>query len=149
MQGYDPKKAAQVWQRVQGASQPEQDGELLSLIAAELSASAAYLALSKRIPGKEALLRAMAEEEAAHAACLKGIYLLQTGQRPAVQSPQPSQQTPEAALRRCYAGELGSIHAYQQRSGMAQYGHIFAQMALQEQRHSRAVLELLGNLGGK
>lgn len=152
MQGYDPKKAAEVWQRVQSTARPEgPDTGLLPLIAAELSASATYMALSKRFTGKESvLLRTMAEEEASHAACLKGMYRLQTGQVSSVQATPPgAQQTLESALRRCYAGELGSIHAYESRSAQPEYGHIFARMAREEENHSRTVLELLGRLQQK
>lgn len=151
MQGYDAKKAAQVWQRVQSTAHPQpQDTGLLPLIAAELAASAAYMALSKRYTGKESIqLRTMAEEEAAHAACLRGMYVLMTGQRVPVQAVQPGQEPMEAALCRCYAGELASIRAYTERSAQPEYGHIFASLAKEEQHHSRTVLELLGNLQKK
>lgn len=148
MQGYDPKKAAQVWQRVQSTAHPDAtENGLLPLIAAELAASGAYLALSKRYPGKEsALLRFLSEEEAAHAAALRGMYFLLTGQKAVVKAAQQEQQTLEAALRRCYAGELSSIRAYEERSAQPEYGPIFARMAKEEHRHCRTVLELLGKL---
>lgn len=152
MHGYDPQKAAQVWQRVQGTAQPEhRDDSLLPLIAAELAASAAYMALSKRYTGKDsALLRAMAEEEGTHAACLKGMYALMTGHPASAQAVQPGgQQTLEASLRRCYAGELASIRAYSGRTDHPEYGHIFARMVKEEENHSRTVLELLGRLQSK
>ncbi len=146
MEGYDPKKAAQVWQRVQGTALPDpEDNGLLGLIAGELAASALYLALSKRYTGKEnARLRTMAEEAAAHGACLKGMYFLRTGQKAQVQTVPPGQEPMDAALRRCYAGELRSIRAYEARSDQPEYGHIFAGMAQDAHRHSRTILELLG-----
>ena len=79
MENFDAAKATRVWQRVQG-TQPESEG-LPALIAGEMEDSATYIQLAKRLGGKEGqTLRRMAETEHSHAACLKGIYTLMTGE---------------------------------------------------------------------
>ena len=155
MANYDSKMAERVWQRVRGEQAPSgevrtPEGDLLGLIQAEWMAASAYLALSRQMGAKEAaVLQRLFREEQTHGACLKGMYTLITGRKPVVQSPQPAKEPVEAALRRCYAGELRSIAAYDARSADPEYGHVFASMAKQEREHSRAVLELLGGLEKK
>lgn len=155
MENYDKAMAERVWKRVRGGqaepgASPSPAGELLGLIQAEWAAAAAYLALSRQMGPKEAaVLQRIFREEQTHAACLKGMYTLITGQKPVVQTPQPERAPVEAALRRSYAGELRSIAAYDARSADPEYGHVFASMAKQEREHSRAVLELLGGLEKK
>ncbi len=151
MDTYDPKKAAQVWQRVRQATPVETDGgELLGLIAGEWTDTATYLRLSRQFQGREAqLLRRLYEEEQAHAACLKGIYTLMTGQRPPVHTPAVPQESPEITLRRCYGREMRSLAQYERRSDHPEYGPVFARLAEQEREHCRIILELLGRMKPK
>lgn len=151
METVDPAKAARVWQRVRSenpVAAPEQG--LLELIAQEWTDAATYLQLSRRFQGKEsALLRRMAEQEQAHTACLKGIYTLITGKRPAARAVPPQQGDPEQILRRCYGQEMQCLARYEQRIADPAYGQVFARLADQERDHCRLVLELLGNLRKK
>lgn len=149
MQNYDPKKAAQVWQRVQKsnapAPQPVQD--LMALLIHEWTDAATYLQLSRQYQGREAAaLRRLFEEEQSHAACLKGIYTLITGEKPVVHTPKVEAQTKEATLRRCYGREMQCLAQYERKSSDPEYGAVYARLARQEQEHCRAVLELLGKL---
>ena len=148
MNHIDPAKAAQVWQRVQ-SNTPKQHPEqgLLELIAHEGADAATYLQLSRRFQGKEsALLRKMFEQEQSHAACLKGIYMLITGTRPATHAAPPEQGDPESVLRRCYGSEMRCLARYEQRSSDPEYGHVFIRLAEQEREHCRMILELLGKI---
>ena len=148
METVDPTKAARVWERVKGESEkirPEQG--LAELIAQEWTDAAIYLQLSRRFQGKDsALLRRMYEEEQAHTACLKGIYTLITGRRPAVKAPPPPQGETEQILRRCYGREMQSLARYEARAADPEYGQVFSRMAQQEREHCHRVLELLGRL---
>ena len=146
MNTIDPQKAARVWQRVQGAAQPKEQG-LLTMIAREWTDAATYLQLSRRFQGKDsAALRRLYEEEQAHAACLKGIYTLITGSRPAVKATPPEIQDPEIILRRCYGQEMQCLAEYEARSEDSEYGPVFARLAEQEKEHCKVILELIGNL---
>ena len=92
------------------------------------------------------MLKKMAQQEQSHAACLKGIYALLTGQQfPTGPNPQ-IQGVRESILRRCYLQELRSITEYESRQSDGEYGCVFSQLAQDERQHSRQVLFLLGNL---
>lgn len=154
MNGYDPQKAARVWQRVQGQQealkQTDPDDNLRELIMNEWIAASTYLKLARQMGAKEAaILQRLGREEQTHAACLKGIHTLMTGEKAGVQAPRTETEAPELTLRRCYAGEMRSLKAYEARSNDPEYGHVFASLAQQEREHCRAVLELIGGLGKK
>ena len=146
METIDPEKSARVWQRVQGKIPMQPDSEsLLALIQEEGKDAAIYLHLSRRYQGKEsAVLRRMAEQEQTHAACLKGIYTLITGSRPALQSTQPVREPLDVVLRRCYGREMRCLAQYEARASDPEYGQVFSRIAEQEREHCRMILELLG-----
>ena len=148
MEVFDPKKAAGVWQRVQGgADQPHPEEGLLELIAREAEDGEIYLQLSRKLQGRAgALLRKMYEQEQAHAACLRGIYTLTTGKRAAPFTPKLIPDTPEHILRRCYGREMRCLARYEQRAADPEYGPVFQRLAEQERDHCRMILELLGGL---
>ena len=151
MENYDPEAAARVWQRVQGnASQNEDMNSLPAMIAGEWWDAATYLRLSRQFSGKEAgILRKMFEEEQSHAACLKGIYTLLTGQQLVTQTPPAQQERLSATLRRCYGREMQCLAQYEKWSDHRDYGPVFLRLAQQERAHCAALLELLGNLKEK
>lgn len=154
MDTYDPEMAERVWNRVRGKAEdppaaPSTQG-LLSLIAEEMQDATTYLHLSRGYQGKEgALLRKLSQEEQAHAACLKGIYTLITGNRPEVRAVPPKQESAEIILRRCYGREMRCLNEYENRSKDPEYGQVFARLAIQEREHCRQILELLGSIGQK
>ncbi len=148
MSTYDPKKAAQVWQRVQAQNQAAPDqATLLTLIAQEQEDAATYLHLSRQFEGKEAAaLRQIAHQEQSHAACLRGIYALQTGKKPALRTPPAPRENRQTLLRHCYGREMQSLAQYKNRANDPEHGHIFARLAAQEQEHCHILLKLLGNM---
>ena len=145
---YDPEKAAQIWQRVHGQMSAGPDpSDLLPLIAEEWTDAVTYLHLSRHFKGKEsAALRRMGEQEQAHAACLKGIYTLLTGQQPKQHIPPAPREHPQTLLRRCYGREMRCLAQYQARTTDPEHGQIFARLAAQEQEHCHILLQLLGSL---
>ena len=151
MEVYDQEKAARVWQRVKGSSPspapaPNAQG-LLGLIAEEWTDATTYLHLSRMFQGKQsAALRKLFEQEQAHAACLKGIYTLATGTRPATRAVPAPTEDPEITLRRCYGREMRCLAEYESRSDHPEYGQVFSRLAAQEQEHLRIILELIGSL---
>lgn len=146
MNTIDPQQAARVWQRVQGSSHSLEQ-QILEMIAQEWTDATTYLQISRRFQGKEsAALRRLYEEEQTHAACLKGIYTLITGNRPTVKVSPPLWQDTEAVLRQCYGREMQSLARYEALMADREYGVVFARLADQEREHCRTILELLGNL---
>ena len=156
MNTYDPQKAAWVWQRVQSRNMEEQrersrtEGSLQELIVEEWISAATYLQLSRQLSSREAsVLQRLFREEQTHAACLKGIYTLITGEKATMQAPPPVREAPEITLRRCYGREMRSLKEYEARASDSEYGPVFAKLAEQEREHCRAVLELIGGLQKK
>lgn len=151
MENYDPELAARVWQRVRapGAQAPESEA-LAPLIAGEWAGAVAFMRLSRNFKGREAAtLRRLSEQAQAHAACLRGIYTLSTGQKCVVQAPPPAQERPEAVLRRCYAQAMQALDEYERRSADREYGPVYTRLAQQKREHCQAVLELIGSIAGK
>ena len=151
METYSREKAARVWQRVQESATPlESAGQLPALIAGEWADAVTYLQLSRRYQGREAqLLRRLFEQEQSHAACLKGIYTLLTGEQVTQVTPPPPQESTEVVLRRCYGREMQCLAAYEQHGASREYGQVFTRLAQQEWEHCRVILELLGKLKRK
>lgn len=151
MDKIDPEKARQVWQRVQGATPtaPREQG-LSELVVLEWTNATAYLQLSRHTPAKiAASLRHIHQQEMGNAACLKGIYTLLTGKKPAIKAVPPAPDSPDKVLRRCYGQEMHCLAQYEARRTDPEYGQVFARLAAQKQEHCRLVLELLGRLTGK
>lgn len=148
MEKYDAEAAARVWQRVRNRpEQREELNDLPAMIAGEWWDGATYLRLSRQFSGKEAaILRKMFEEEQSHAACLKGIYTLLTGEQLVNQMPAIKQEPVSATLRRCYGREMQCLAQYERWSEHREYGPVFSRLAQQERAHCAALLELLGNL---
>lgn len=155
MQAYDPQKAARVWQRVQGQQESpkpeERRDDYQELVMNEALSAAACQQLARQMGQKDtaAALQRMAREERRHAACLRGMQVLVTGQRTELRLPQPETEPPERALRRCYAAALRSMRTYETRADDGEYGAVFAELARQEREHCCLILELLGGLGKK
>ena len=151
MESIDLKKAAAVWQRVQGntpqASPLPDIHALADMIAEEHADATAYLSLSRKFQGKDsAFLRQMAQQEQSHAACLRGIYTLLTGRQPRIHTPPAPQESVDVLLRRCYGREMRCLAQYENRTADPQYGPVFSRLAQQEREHCRQVLELLGKI---
>lgn len=146
METYDPKKAAQVWQRVLGESPsvPSHQG-LQALIMEEQTNAAAYLSLSHRFPKNAAAqLRQLAGQAQQAAACLKGICILRSGSEPAVKPLPPAQESAQGLLRRCYVREMHCLSEYETHAADPEYGCIYTQLAAQKKAHCLQLLTLLG-----
>lgn len=152
MEVFDTEKAARVWQRVHAApgAGPDLASALPALIAGEWEDGTNYLHLSRRFQGKDAQrLRKLFQEEQSHAACLKGIYTLITGDHASLKATPPPREDTETVLRRCYGSEMRCLAVYEQWSAHPEYGPVFARLVQQEREHCRVLLELLGNLKKK
>lgn len=148
MENYDAVKATRVWQRVQASQQNQPDAQgLPALISEELEDAATYAQLAKRLGGRDGqTLRSLAENEHSHAACLKGIYTLMTGEPINPKIPPTRQEPAERTLRRCYGREMRCLAQYEARSGDPEYGPVFSRLAAREREHCMTVLELLGRI---
>ena len=147
MEKIDTDMEQRVWKRVRGEEQPTPQQGLQGLAAAEQNEAAVYLMLSRQLQGREkTVLRKLFEQEQAHGAILRGIHMVMTGQRLAPRTAPPAPETPEIALRKCYARKLKTLAEYENRAADPEYGVAFAHMARQEREHCAILLELLGDL---
>ena len=149
---YDTRKEARVWQRVQNEkaeTNPLLQGDHLpALIMEQMQLSAIYLQLSRLLQGKDgAEFVRLAREARAQAVCVKGILVLINGQSPQIAHMPVQITTVDAVLRSCYGKELRLMKAYENRSGEAEYGPVFARLAQRGQAHCCALLELIGKIG--
>lgn len=117
---------------------------LPELIAGEWADAATYLALSRRVEGRQSrVLRQLFQQEQAHAACLKGIYHLTAGVGALSRRVPQADASPEQVLRGCYGRMMRRLAAYEEEARNPDYGGIFSRLAQQEREHCRMVLELL------
>ena len=146
MEHYDLDKAQRVWQRVSG-NDPSPTETIQALAVAELNEAAVHWMLSQQLQGKErALLRRIFEEDQAHTACLKGIHFFMEDQPLSVRPVLPSPESPVITLRKSYARKLKALLEYTERSGDPEYGHIFRQLAQEEENHCKAILQIVGQI---
>jgi rubrerythrin len=145
METIDKEMAARVWQRVHPQPQVPQSQGLLGLITQELTNAVIYLQLARRLQGRQSvLLRKLAQQEQTHAACLKGIYTLITGEHPKARAIQPDTAPVEVLLRKCYGAQMRSLAQYEQRMADPEYGKVFAGLAEQERQNCQTLLAILG-----
>lgn len=151
MNTYDPKKASQVWQRVQSQKNQEtpagREDNLAGLIMVEMESAAAYAQLARQMSAKQAaVLQSLSRETQAHASCLKGIHALISGQPPVIRTPVIPGETPWIGLRKGYGRHMRLVREYENRSEDPEYGPVFRVLAQQERDHCRRLLELIGSL---
>ena len=148
MDNFDSELEQRVWKRVHG-EQPQQNVSLQSLASAEQNEAAVYLMLSRQLQGAEkAMLRRLFSEEQTHGAILRGIHTAMTGQKLTLRTIPPKPETPEIALKKCYARKLKALSEYESRTGDKEFGAVFSYLARQERTHCAMLLEILGNLKG-
>ncbi len=144
MEKFDPEMEQRVWNRIRGQEQAPQTIGLQSLAAAEQNEAAVYLMLSRQLQGMEkSILRKLFAEEQTHAAILRGMHTAATGQKLTLRTIPPKPETPEIALRKCYARKLKAIAEYESRSGDREFGAVFSKLLRQEQEHCAVILQLL------
>lgn len=146
MEKYDPDLAARVWKRVH-ADRPAEKPSILPLIQNALEDAAVCQLLSQRFRGRQsALFRQLARQLQGHAACLKGIYRLQTGAHAQVQLPKPENKPTPVLLQRCYGRTLQALSSHESCRQDPEYGHVFSRLARETQAAGQLLLQLFGSL---
>ncbi len=146
MEKFDAELEKRVWKRV-AADETAAPISLQGLLVAEQTLAVSFLVLARQMQGKEkTMLRSLFEQEQSHAACLRGIHMVMSGQHLAVRTPPVTPQAPEAMLRKCYGRKLQMLSEYESRINDREYGAVFAQLAQQEREQCMQLLEVLGNL---
>ena len=146
MKPIDPHTAAKVWDRVQNTAIPAPDAQvILNQITEELLDASLWQQLARRLPPAQATLaRQLSNQDQSHAACLKGIYTMITGQNPITPTPHIGDDPAPILLRRCYGRKMRALSQYESRTGDPQYGHVFRILAQQEQEQCHKILGIFG-----
>ena len=145
MDNFDPAMEQRVWQRIRGEQQP-QSISVEGLAAAAQDEAAVYLMLSRQMQGPEKnMLRRLFSEEQTHGVILRGIHTTMTGQRLTLRTIPPKPETPDIALKKCYARTLKAMAEYESRANDKEFGAVFAQLLQQERAHCAIIMQLLGS----
>ena len=148
METIDPKQAQRVWQRVRGSTPEEQAQQLEQMILHQWEDAAVYLQLSRRCSGTQsAMLYQLFRQAHAQCSCLKGIYVMMTGDRPKLPAVNPPREPLGTALRGCYGRQMRELRLYEERAADPDYGYVFARMRDQKKAQCRVLLELIGGQG--
>ena len=165
MQPLTEKQAQRVWSRVMSAQavpaaqMNEQIGsgsaaagsltpEKLSLIDGERADSALYAHLAARMKGRaQAMLRAIAQQEACHAKKLAAVYFLNTGKKACPGRPErPCVTCINETLRQQYTAEHAAHEAYAALAENAgTHRCMLLRMAQEECEHAQLILCILQN----
>jgi len=150
MNPFDAKQAAEVWSRVTGTAEPQEQEtlDLAELIRAELSDRDLYFALSQRVRKQAApILRRIAHDEAAHAKKLAAVHFVRTGSRVSFQPQKPAGAPVLDLLREACREELAGAELYERAAQQnPELRELMLALAADERRHSRQILSILESL---
>ena len=166
MQPLTEKQTQRVWSRVMSAqtapaaametpapaaqaqSETLTPEKLLSLIDGERADSALYAHLATRMKGRaQAMLRAIAQQEACHAKKLAAVYFLNTGKKACPGRPErPCVTCINETLRQQYTAEHAAHEAYAALAENAgTHRCMLLRMAQEECEHAQLILCILQN----
>ena len=166
MQPLTEKQTQRVWSRVMSAqtvpaaamenpapaaqaqSETLTPEQLLSLIDGERADSALYAHLAARMKGRaQAMLRAIAQQEACHAKKLAAVYFLNTGKKACPGRPErPCVTCINETLRQQYTAEHAAHEAYAALAENAgTHRCMLLRMAQEECEHAQLILCILQN----
>ena len=147
MEQFSKEQVKKIWERVQQSNgNTSSTPNLCGSAARELNAAAIYRYLSRKIPGRNGQMFArFAQQEQSHASSIKGICAVTYGKCPPIRGEMPGNTPVPVLLRRCYGLKLQAISEYEKLSNEESYGHIFRQLAREEQQQLQFLLHLLGN----
>jgi len=145
MQGYDPQKAARVWERVRQGSPaslpPVEDPqpELSALAASELAQAAVLEHMAQKASTQRAQkLRQLARDCRKRSASVKGICVLL-----GLQS-LPATGSTSLPLTVCCQRSLELLEQYRRLTSLPHHGPLFAALAQQMIHHCLELTQLLG-----
>lgn len=146
METFEPKKEAQIWQRV--FSQPEFRGSAVHpLLLSSMEATAAYRQLANVLTGtQKELAKRLLQEEQATFDTLRGLSRLAgKGWEEAKSLPAPKAQTGRL-LETCYHRAKKAAAEYTARSAEPEFGLVFQRLAKRQGEHCALIARLLGSL---
>ena len=144
----EQEREAKVWQRVAGQQETRTDLGIRGLIRESGELAAIYRRMGEKLTGQEKqLARKLYEMEQSNKACLRGIALLSgigaDSKKPWV----PGKGDGKGQLMRCYHRTQHCQAEYMARSLDPEYGCVYRELALRQERQCALLAELLGWLG--
>ena len=140
-------KSREVWQRVMNPQPAVAKDGLRGLRRESAALTAAYRQLSGSLTGKAGEKAGqLYREEAAVAACLRGLEVLRGEDGGNLKFPQPPKEPPARLLRSCYHRTRGCMAEFTARSVDPETGAVFRELADRAQRQCALIAELMGTL---
>ena len=144
----DQEREAKVWQRVAGQQETRTDLGIRGLIRESGELAAIYRRMGEKLTGQEKqLARKLYEREQSNRACLRGIALLSGIGADSTKPWVPGKGDGKGQLMRCYHRTQHCQAEYMARSLDPEYGCVYRELALRQERQCALLAELLGWLG--
>ena len=144
----EQEREAKVWQRVAEQKEVRIHHGTQGLIRESGELAAIYRRMAEKMTGKEKqLARKLYELEQANRACLRGIALLSGAGADSTKPWVPGKGDEKGQLMRCYHRTQHSQAEYMARSLDPEYGCVYRELALRQERQCALLAELLGWLG--
>ena len=147
MERMDNKREGQVWQRVLNP-QPTAPREGLRVLRREsLALAGVYRQLASSLTGKAGeKAQLLFQEEAAIAACLRGLEVLRGEDGGKLKALQPAREPTVRLLQGCYHRTRNCLMEYTARTVDGETGAVFRQLADRAEQQCVRIAELLGIL---
>ena len=144
----EQEREAKVWQRVAGQQETRTDLGIRGLIRESGELAAIYRRMGEKLTGQEKhLARKLYEMEQSNRACLRGIALLSGIGADSTKPWVPGKGDGKGQLMRCYHRTQHCQAEYMARSLDPEYGCVYRELALRQERQCALLAELLGWLG--
>ena len=144
----EQEREAKVWQRVAGQQETRTDLGIRGLIRESGELAAIYRRMGEKLTGQEKqLARKLYEMEQSNRACLRGIALLSGIGADSTKPWVPGKGDGKGQLMRCYHRTQHCQAEYMPRSLDPEYGCVYRELALRQERQCALLAELLGWLG--
>lgn len=147
MEPFDRNREGEVWQRVRNP-QPTAPREGLRILRREsLALAGVYRQLMSSLTGKAGeKVGQLFREEAAIAACLRGLEVLRGEDGGKLKTPQPAKESTVRLLQGCYHRTRNCLTEYTARTVDGETGAVFRQLANRAEQQCVRITELLGIL---
>lgn len=144
----EQEREAKVWQRVAEQKEVRIHHGIQELIRESGELAAIYRRMAEKLTGQERqLARKLCETEQSNRACLRGIALLSGAGADSTKPWVPGKGDEKGQVMRCYHRTQHSQAEYMARSLDPEYGCVYRELALRQERQCALLAELLGWLG--
>lgn len=147
MESLDKNREGQIWQRVRNSPAVPPAGGLRALRREALGLAGIYRQLMSAMAGRAGEMAGqLYREEAASAACLRGLEVLRGEDGGNMKIPQPPKEPAVRLLQGCYQRTRLCLTEYTARSAETESGIVFRRLADRAEAQCERIAQLLGML---